>query len=129
MSRTAVISREKALRAVDNAKRMIEALNRYDTDTGRMDGDSEFIREAALWAVTKAKEVIDNLPAESVDAEATATWVKMSDADGVYFCCSECGNALPRYREANLTSDGKFPAMVSIHKTVYCPTCGVHMAL
>ena len=53
-------------------------------------------------------------------------WIKMSDADGVYYCCSECGEELYRLwsfdREFDLV-----PHKVSIAQTRYCPNCGADM--
>lgn len=53
-------------------------------------------------------------------------WIKMSDADGTYYCCSECGEELYRLwafdREFDLV-----PHKESIPKTSYCPNCGADM--
>lgn len=53
-------------------------------------------------------------------------WIKMSDADRVYYCCSECGEELYRLwsfdREFDLV-----PHKVSIAQTRYCPNCGADM--
>lgn len=40
-------------------------------------------------------------------------WIKMSDADGIYWACSECGEDIPRTE--------------SIDKKNYCPNCGADM--
>lgn len=53
-------------------------------------------------------------------------WIKMSDADGVYYCCSECGEEL--YREWTFDREcDLFPRKSSINKTKYCPNCGEKM--
>lgn len=53
-------------------------------------------------------------------------WIKMSDADGTYWACSECGEELYRKwtfdREFDL-----FPKKETIDKTRYCPSCGCYM--
>ena len=50
-------------------------------------------------------------------------WIKMSDADGVYWCCSECGEELPRVNKFDPRFD-LFPRLKSIDKTNFCPNCG-----
>lgn len=40
-------------------------------------------------------------------------WIKMSDADGIYWACSECGEDIPRTE--------------SIDKINFCPNCGADM--
>ena len=53
-------------------------------------------------------------------------WIKMSDADGVYYCCSECGEDL--YREWSFDRNyDLFPRKKTIDKTKYCPNCGAKM--
>lgn len=62
-------------------------------------------------------------------------WIKMSDADGVYYCCSECGEELYRLwsfdRELDLVPHkvefDLVPHKVSIAQTRYCPNCGADM--
>lgn len=53
-------------------------------------------------------------------------WVLMSDADGYYYCCSECGEELYRKwvfdREFDLS-----PKKESIDRTNFCPECGARM--
>ena len=84
-------------------------------------------REQALNAVkwdTEAYTAINMLP--SIDAVKHGRWIKMSDADGQYYCRSECGEEL--YRK--LTFDREFdifPHKKSIEKTMYCPNCGARM--
>lgn len=53
-------------------------------------------------------------------------WIKMSDADGVYWACSECGEDIPRVSDFNPQFD-LFPRLKSIDKTNYCPHCGAKM--
>lgn len=58
--------------------------------------------------------------------QRTGKWIKMSDADGVYYCCSECGEDLYREWSFNRSYD-LFPRKKSIDKTKYCPNCGAIM--
>lgn len=53
-------------------------------------------------------------------------WIKMSDADGTYWCCSECGEELYRSLSFNREYD-LFPKKASIDKTNFCPNCGADM--
>lgn len=53
-------------------------------------------------------------------------WIKMSDADGIYWACSECGEDLPRVPHYNPQFD-LFPRLKSIKKTKFCPNCGLRM--
>lgn len=55
-------------------------------------------------------------------------WIKMSDADGVYWACSECGEDLPKVSHYNPQFD-LFPRLESIDKTNYCTNCGTRMDL
>ena len=49
---------------------------------------------------------------EEVEPERkNGEWIKMSDADGTYWCCSECGEELYRLCD----------------KTNFCPNCGAEM--
>ena len=53
-------------------------------------------------------------------------WIRMSDADGSYYVCSECGKSLERNEHYDPQFD-LFPRLKSIGKTRYCPYCGAHM--
>ena len=53
-------------------------------------------------------------------------WIKMSDADGIYFACSICGENLSRIQHFDRQFD-LFPKLESIDKTNYCPNCGADM--
>ena len=64
--------------------------------------------------------------AQTIDQVKHGEWIKMSDADGVYWACSECGEALPRIPHYNPQFD-LFPGLKSIDKTPYCPKCGARM--
>lgn len=56
----------------------------------------------------------------------TGKWVKMSDADGIYWACNECGEDIPRISHYNPQFD-LFPRLESIGRTNYCPNCGAYM--
>ncbi len=47
-------------------------------------------------------------------------WIKMSDTDGEYYCCNNCGEELPRFHDFN-------GGIKSICKTAFCPKCGANM--
>lgn len=96
-------------------------------------------REAAIKAINMRAGVdgFIDLPQEYVTDAIRALpsaqperirgrWIKMSDADGAYYCCAECGNELYRLwvfdREFDLV-----PHKESIPKTSYCPNCGADM--
>lgn len=53
----------------------------------------------------------------------------MSDSDGEYWACSNCGVELPRYVIERSTQDNPFPKYLSIDRTSYCPNCGTKMDL
>lgn len=63
---------------------------------------------------------------ENIKTEAEGEWIKMSDADGIYWACSVCGEDLPRISRFNPQFD-LFPRYESIDKTRHCPSCGVKM--
>lgn len=77
--------------------------------------------------LTKA-EIADINNAPTIDAEPVrhGHWIKMSDADGHYYACSECGEEL--YREWSFDREfDTFPKKKSIDKTQFCPNCGAKM--
>lgn len=78
-------------------------------------------RTNAEW-VRRIELGLEELPS----AEKHGKWIKMSDADGVYWACSECGEDLPRVSHYNPQFD-LFPRLESIDKTNFCPTCGARM--
>ena len=66
------------------------------------------------------------VPLEIEIEQKHGQWIKMSDADGVYWACSECGEDIPRISHFNPQFD-LFPRLESIEKTRYCPNCGAKM--
>lgn len=77
----------------------------------------------------RAIDIIDQVDREdTIDAVPVrhGKWIEMSDADGHYYACSECGEEL--YREWSFDREFDiFPKKKSIDKTQYCPTCGAMM--
>lgn len=69
---------------------------------------------------------IKNLPSADVEPVVRGEWIKMSDVDGVYWACSECGEDIPRIAHFNPQFD-LFPKLKSIEKTSFCPNCGAEM--
>lgn len=70
-----------------------------------------------------------NMAIEALKAEPVrhGRWIKMSDADGVYYACSECGGELPRVINSFNPQFDLFPKLKCIDKTTYCPNCGAKM--
>ena len=54
-------------------------------------------------------------------------WIKMSDSDGDYYCCNNCGEELQRYITEVPTWDRPYPSKYSIDRTDWCPYCGAKM--
>lgn len=65
----------------------------------------------------------------TIDAEPVryGYWIAMSDFDGEYYYCSECGEELPRYSCTFPTPTKPFSLMKSVDKTNHCPNCGAKM--
>lgn len=75
-------------------------------------------------SVNKIAEAVVQKIAEPVKH---GQWIKMSDADGIYYVCSECGNELPRVIDSFDPQFDLFPKLKCIDKTTYCPHCGTKM--
>ena len=73
-----------------------------------------------------AKQMLKTMPTSDVVKVKHGKWIKMSDADGVYWACSECGEDIPRIAHYNPQFD-LFPRLESIDKTSFCPNCGADM--
>ena len=71
------------------------------------------------------KEDIDAAP--TIDTVKHGQWIKMSDRDGIYWACSECGEDLLRF--SHYTEFDLLPRLKSIDRTNYCPNCGARMDL
>ena len=72
-------------------------------------------------------KIINSLPTIDVKPIRHGKWIKMSDADGIYYACSECGNDLPRVIDSFNPQFDLFPKLKCIDKTTYCPNCGAKM--
>ena len=87
-------------------------------------------KQAAIDAVglnTWAGFRISQLQAVDVVPARHGAWVKMSDADGTYYICSECGEELPRVVVSFNPQFDLFPELKCIDRTTYCPNCGCKM--
>lgn len=71
-------------------------------------------------------KTIDDAPTVDAKPVVRGKWIKMSDADGVYWACSECGEDIPRVAHYNPQFD-LFPRLESIDRTRFCPHCGAKM--
>lgn len=96
-------------------------------ETQDYSGSPESLEDWTPQDLTKA-EIADINNAPTIDAEPVrhGKWIKMSDADGHYYACSECGEEL--YREWSFDREyDLFPKKKTIDKTHYCPNCGAKM--
>ena len=83
--------------------------------------------ELAIEDVKKVTdEVIKELKQLPSAERKRGEWIKMSDADGIYFACSICGENIPRIAYFDPQFD-LFPRLTSIDKTNYCPNCGADL--
>ena len=81
-----------------------------------------------ITATTVLKQTISDIGNQPVIEERkTGEWIKMSDADGYYYCCNKCGEELPRYTTELPSWDKPYPHKQSIDKTDFCPNCGADM--
>lgn len=112
------INREKTIAHLK--KRLIEtAIN----NTGvRALCDSIF----ADIADNRIEPWINEIPNAEVEPTKRGRWIKMSDINGYYYACSECGEELFREWVFDREFD-VFPHLRSIDKTPYCPKCGAKM--
>lgn len=79
------------------------------------------------WPVISVDKVFNKIKdTPTIDPVKHAQWIKMSDADGVYWACSECGEDIPRVSHFNPQFD-LFPRLESIDRTRFCPNCGAKM--
>ena len=120
-----LISR-KALydRAVTLEAEALEALKKFD----ERNGDNSINVNWAIWQAILTERTAfkhDIFDAPSTEPKK-GHWIKMSDADGVYWTCEECGINMPRFSRYNPQFD-LFPQLESIEKTNYCPSCGAKM--
>lgn len=90
----------------------------------------KWVQECGAKCPTLSVEKLFNAikDAPTIDPVKRGRWIKMSDADGVYWACSECGEDIPRISHYNPQFD-LFPRLESIDRTNYCPNCGARMDL
>ena len=67
---------------------------------------------------------IDSAPTAVEPERKQSEWIKMSDRDGEYYCCNNCGEELPRYMSEIPSWDMSYPHKYSIDPTDFCPHCG-----
>lgn len=89
--------------------------------------DADALKERYENTTDCALVCIDEAPTVEAEPIIHAHWVKISNADGLYYCCSNCGEDLPRYYTERPTYDNPFPNMESIDKTPRCFYCGAKM--
>lgn len=89
--------------------------------------DSDMQRwDSGCWIRYKMFEnAIDDAPTIEPERK-TGRWIKMSDSDGGYWACSECGKELMRIWHYDAQFD-LFPRLKSIDRTKHCPNCGADM--
>ena len=87
--------------------------------------DSRYLESERIIHESDAVEAISMLPSARPERKK-GWWVKMSDRDGVYWACSECGEDIPRISHFDPQFD-LFPRLESIDKTNCCPNCGCPM--
>ena len=80
----------------------------------------------------RIEDVVQSIEdAPTIEERKNGRWIKMSDSDGVYWACSECGKELMRIwhydAQFNLFPRLIFPRLKSIGRTKYCPNCGACM--
>ena len=75
----------------------------------------------------RIEDVVQSIEdAPTIEERKTGRWIKMSDVDGIYYACSECGEDIPRVSHYDPQFD-LFPRLESIEKTNFCPNCGADM--
>lgn len=107
-----LISRKEAIEAIDAV---------FPVDPMK----SEYAQGIACGAAL-AKTYVEQLPSAQPERK-TGKWIKMSDSDGEYYCCNNCGGELPRYITKVPTWDRPYPPKYSIDRTDFCPNCGCRM--
>lgn len=109
-----LISREEAIEAIEEYADRLQMVNWKENP------NVPYKVHSLNWCIN----MIRDMP--SIDAVKHGKWIKMSDADGMYYCCSECGEELYRSWSFDREFD-IFPHKKSIEKTMYCSNCGARM--
>lgn len=112
---------EQLREAVDAAIKALKVQDKTVIEMKLADANELKNITSDIWLLDR----INELPIE-VEPVVHGKWIKMSDADGVYYACSECGNELPRINSFDRQFD-LFPKLKCIDKTAYCSHCGCKM--
>ena len=88
---------------------------------------NNFVSYETAYEYEEVKECVLSAPTIEAEPIIHAHWVTRSDNCGMFYCCSNCGEDLPRYYTERPTWDNPFPNMESIDKTPRCPHCGAKM--
>lgn len=109
-----LISRAVAIEAM-------EAVDWYHINSdGQLVHGANSKEDEPLYKAEDVYKVLNDVPSAQPEPK-TGKWIKMSDADGTYYCCSECGEEL--YQLYRVWTFGKS----SIAKAKYCSYCGTRM--
>ena len=75
---------------------------------------------STTWANAYAEcaDMVEDMP--TIEPERKSDWIKMSDRDGIYYACNECGEDLMRFRNI-------YGKLQSVNPTDFCPNCGADM--
>ena len=113
---------------IDVMSNMYKAAERWGQETKDCDIRAKARAELYMASLIEMKQRIEKLPSAQPDVSEknVGKWIKMSDADGLYYCCSKCGEELYRKWSFDRRFD-LFPKKESIDKTKYCSNCGVKM--
>lgn len=86
-------------------------------------GRTREIEDEKWIRVSEVRESLKTMPSSERNK---GKWIKMSDANGVYWACSECGEEIPRVDDFDPQFD-VFHHLKSLKKTNFCPHCGAKM--
>ena len=108
-----------------NRKLITDSLEEIYNDIPVWEDDDDWNKgiKEGIWV---AMSCINALPSAQPE-RMRGKWIKMSDADGDYYVCNQCGEELPRYTTESPTWDIPYPPKYSIDKTNFCPNCGADM--
>ena len=123
-----LISRQAAIDAIHEDAGWLAAQG-SDWQTERMERDKSILKSLPSAQPEKCEDCLNFIKARLLIPQPErkkGKWIKMSDADGIYWACSECGEDIPRVPHYNPQFD-LFPRLESIEKTNFCPNCGADM--
>jgi hypothetical protein len=120
-----MLTEVKYIMSMDDLIRRQDVLVRLEVNRPATDKDSD--RQRARFAQWQAdREAVMSVAAQP--GRKTGEWVRMSDADGEYYCCNQCGEDLNRYMMETPSYNNPYPHKYSIDKTNFCPNCGALMS-